>query len=182
DRTPDGPPVDDGAPTGPPEGRRSRPPAPLDDRRHERRRSEPARPPDASRRAPVNRRPGQRRAATVSSDGTFSTAPSWVPDAVFYQVFPDRFARSDRLAPPGPFEEWDSPPTLHGFKGGDLFGVAEHLDYLADLGITALYLNPIFSSASNHRYHTFDYFEVDPLLGGDTAFDELLVAAHGRGM
>ena len=108
--------------------------------------------------------------------------PDWVSDAVFYQIFPDRFARSDRLPAPGPFEPWDSPPTVHGFKGGDLYGVAEHLGYLSDLGVSAIYLNPIFSSASNHRYHTFDYFHVDPLLGGDEAFDELIAAAHARGM
>jgi neopullulanase len=79
-------------------------------------------------------------------------------------------------------EPWDSPPTRHGFKGGDLYGIAEHLDYLVELGVTALYLNPIFSSASNHRYHTFDYFEVDPLLGADAAFDEMLQGAHDRGI
>ena len=71
---------------------------------------------------------------------------------------------------------------INGFKGGDLRGIAEHLDYLEDLGINAIYLTPIFSSASNHRYHTYDYFEVDPLLGGDDALRELLDAAHGRGM
>jgi len=94
----------------------------------------------------------------------------WVQDAIFYQIFPDRFARSTRN-PAGslPFEPWDSPPTPHGFKGGDLYGVIEKLDYLKDLGITALYLNPIFESASNHRYHTFDYYNVDPLLGGNGA-------------
>ena len=80
------------------------------------------------------------------------------------------------------FEEWDSPPSVHGFKGGDLYGVLEHLDYLQDLGITAIYLNPIFSSASNHRYHTYDYYEVDPLLGGNAALEELLEAAHRRKM
>jgi len=85
------------------------------------------------------------------------THPDWVQDAVFYQIFPDRFARSERL--PGlEFEPWDAPPTYHGFKGGDLYGIAERLDYLSDLGISALYLNPVFASASNHRYHTYDYF------------------------
>jgi cyclomaltodextrinase len=108
--------------------------------------------------------------------------PDWVRDAVFYQVFPDRFASSARVHKPGPLEPWDSPPTVHGFKGGDLLGVAEHLDYLADLGITALYFNPIFQSASNHRYHTYDYMHVDPLLGGDDALRELIDACHGRGM
>ncbi len=108
--------------------------------------------------------------------------PDWVRDAVFYQVFLDRFASSPRVVKPGPLEPWDAPPTDHGFKGGDLLGVAERLPYLADLGITALYLTPVFASASNHRYHTYDYFSVDPLLGGDAALRELLDAAHGRGM
>jgi len=105
-----------------------------------------------------------------------------VRDAVFYQVFPDRFATSDRVAKPGSVEPWDAPPTVHGFKGGDLIGVVERLDYLADLGVTALYLNPVFASAANHRYHTYDYKAVDPLLGGTDALRELLDAAHGRGM
>jgi hypothetical protein len=87
--------------------------------------------------------------------------PAWVRDAIFYQIFPDRFASSGRVDKPGVLEPWDAPPTNHGFKGGDLRGIAEHLDYLEDLGITAIYLTPIFSSASNHRYHTYDYFEVD---------------------
>ncbi len=108
--------------------------------------------------------------------------PAWVKDAVFYQVFPDRFARSGRVEAPGQLEDWEAPPTIHGFKGGDLYGVAERLDDLADLGVTAIYLNPIFSSASNHRYHTYDYLAVDPLLGGDAALRELLDAAHARGM
>jgi cyclomaltodextrinase len=108
--------------------------------------------------------------------------PAWVRDAVFYQVFPDRFARSQRAAVPGPLEDWDAPPTTHGFKGGDLRGIAEHLDHIASLGANALYLTPVFQSASNHRYHTYDYFAVDPLLGGDAALRELLDAAHRRGM
>ena len=112
-----------------------------------------------------------------------TTTPDWVKHAVFYQIFPDRFARSERLARNGLlFEAWDSPPTTFGFKGGDLYGVAERLDYLQDLGITALYLNPVFASASNHRYHTFDYYQVDPLLGGNDALRHLLDEAHKRGM
>jgi len=83
---------------------------------------------------------------------------------------------------PGPLEAWDEPPTSHGFKGGDLYGIVEHLDHIADLGANALYLNPVFESASNHRYHTYDYFTVDPLLGGDAALRELIDACHGRGM
>ena len=83
--------------------------------------------------------------------------PDWVSDSIFYQIFPDRFARSGRVEVDAEFEPWDAAPTVHGFKGGDLYGVVERLDYLQDLGITALYFCPIFSSAANHRYHTFDY-------------------------
>ena len=108
--------------------------------------------------------------------------PAWARDAIFYQIFPDRFAASDRVAKPGPMEPWDAPPTVHGYKGGDLLGIAEHLDELADLGINALYLTPVFASASNHRYHTDDYYSVDPLLGGNDALRELLDQAHARNM
>jgi len=108
--------------------------------------------------------------------------PTWVADTVFYQVFPDRFAASARVAKPGPFEPWDAPPTQAGYKGGDLLGLTERLDDLVDLGITGIYLNPIFSATSNHRYNAYDYLAVDPLLGGDAAFRELLDAAHARGI
>lgn len=108
--------------------------------------------------------------------------PAWVRDAVFYQIFPDRFAKSDTVFKPSGLEPWDSDPTVYGYKGGDLMGVVEHLDYIQELGINALYLNPIFQSASNHRYHTHDYLKVDPLLGGDEAFDALLAACKQRGI
>ncbi|HTX91019.1 MAG TPA: glycoside hydrolase family 13 protein [Anaerolineales bacterium] len=107
--------------------------------------------------------------------------PDWAKDAVFYQIFPDRFAKSERVSKQGlHLEPWDSAPTPFGFKGGDLPGAAERLDYLQDLGITAIYFNPIFASASNHRYHTYDYYSVDPLLGGNAALREFLDAAHRR--
>lgn len=108
--------------------------------------------------------------------------PAWVKDAVFYQIFPDRFAKSARVPKAGNLEPWNTPPTSHGYKGGDLLGVVERLDYLQDLGVTALYFNPIFQSGSNHRYHTHDYYKVDPMLGGNGALRELLDAAHARGM
>jgi cyclomaltodextrinase len=110
------------------------------------------------------------------------TTPAWVKNAVFYQIFPDRFASSAQVVKPGNLEPWEAPPTQQGFKGGDLRGVLEHLDYLEDFGINAIYLNPIFQSASNHRYHTHDYFQVDPLLGGDEALRHLLDTAHARGI
>ncbi|AGY59841.1 glycoside hydrolase family 13 protein [Gloeobacter kilaueensis] len=110
--------------------------------------------------------------------------PDWVKHAVFYQIFPDRFSRSQqlkqKLLSAVAFEDWASTPTLYGYKGGDLWGVIERLDYLTELGITAIYFTPIFQSASNHRYHTHDYYKVDPLLGGNEAFAALLEAAHSR--
>jgi glycosidase len=106
--------------------------------------------------------------------------PLWIRDAVFYQIFPDRFARSDRVAKPSNLEDWDAEPTPHGFKGGDLGGVIEHLDWLVELGATAIWFNPIFQSASNHRYHTHDYDKIDPLLGDVELFTELVEACHDR--
>lgn len=111
-----------------------------------------------------------------------TSRPSWVADAVFYQIFPDRFAMSELVPKPSNLEPWPAPPTRHAYKGGDLYGVVDHLDWLTDLGINAIYLNPIFRSASNHRYHTHDYYLVDPLLGGDPAFEALMVACEARGI
>ncbi len=110
------------------------------------------------------------------------TTPDWVKRAVFYQIFPDRFAKSERVPKPSGIEPWDTPPTTFGYKGGDLYGVVEHLDHIVDLGATAIYLNPVFASGSNHRYHTHDYLKVDPMLGGDEALRALLDAAHARGL
>lgn len=112
------------------------------------------------------------------------TTPDWVKHAVFYQIFPDRFARSGQVVAHTTvsLKPWGHPPEQQGFQGGDLYGIIQHLDYLQDLGITALYLNPIFASAANHRYHTYDYYTVDPLLGGNDALHDLLDAAHRRDM
>ncbi len=110
--------------------------------------------------------------------------PHWVKNSVFYQIFPDRMARNSipqtRLWQSNNLEPWHSPPTYQGYKGGNLWGVIEKLDYLQDLGINAIYFTPIFQSASNHRYHTHDYYQVDPLLGGNGAFDALLEESHKR--
>jgi cyclomaltodextrinase len=82
--------------------------------------------------------------------------PDWAKNAFFYQIFPGRFATSPALAKRSCQEPWDAPPTIHGFEGGDLLGVVEHMDYLQDLGVDAIYLNPIFQSTANHRYVTTD--------------------------
>lgn len=108
--------------------------------------------------------------------------PAWVADAIFYQIFPDRFARSEAHNKPGIYEAWEAPPTLYGFKGGDIRGIMERLDYLQELGVTALYFNPIFQSTANHRYHTHDYFKIDPIFGSLDDFREMVDELHRRGM
>lgn len=111
-----------------------------------------------------------------------SSTPSWVRNAVFYQIFPDRFRRSSKYNVPAILEPWGTKPTAHNFMGGNLRGVIEGLDHIQELGATAIYLCPIFASTSNHRYHTNDYFAIDPLLGTLKDFDDLVKAVHKRGM
>ena len=105
-------------------------------------------------------------------------------EAVIYQIFPDRFRRSGRVDEQRllALKPWGSDPTEQGFQGGDLYGVIDALDHIQAMGVTCLYLTPIFSSAANHRYHAYDYLQVDPLLGGDAALDALISAVHSRGM
>ena len=120
--------------------------------------------------------------------------PEWLADAVVYQVFPDRFARSAQAAGrelPAwavPEADWDAEPPLAGREaastvyGGDLEGIAEHLDHLEDLGADVLYLTPIFEARSVHRYDAVSFERIDPLLGGDEALAKLSGAVHERGM
>ncbi|MFZ2489787.1 MAG: alpha-amylase family glycosyl hydrolase [Anaerolineae bacterium] len=124
-------------------------------------------------------------------------APAWLHSAVFYQIFPDRFANGDPGNDPQPSEAepsrdphtfpWgqtpaDGVPFPFVFYGGDLQGITQKLDYVNALGINALYLNPIFTAPSNHKYDVTDYYAVDPHLGGDGALCELRAALTARGM
>jgi cyclomaltodextrinase / maltogenic alpha-amylase / neopullulanase len=113
----------------------------------------------------------------MSSDG-----PDWVRDAVFYQIFPDRFANGDRTNDPPGTVPWSSAPTRDNFFGGDLAGILERLPYLEDLGVNALYLTPIFRAATNHRYDTHDYYAVDPAVGDTGLLREFVQEAHARGI
>ena len=85
------------------------------------------------------------------------SVPDWIQDAIFYQIFPDRFENGDPNNDPSNKVPWGSEPSIRGFQGGDLRGVIQRLDYIQDLGANAIYLNPIFDSSSNHRYNTRDY-------------------------
>lgn len=125
-------------------------------------------------------------------------APAWVHDSVFYQIFPDRFSDGDpsNNVKQGEFEyqgvksqarKWGEsqsswPEAMVEFYGGDLTGVEQRLDYLTDLGVNAIYFNPIFTALSNHRYDVVDYFNVDPHLGGDSALISLRKRMKERGM
>lgn len=109
--------------------------------------------------------------------------PDWVKDAIFYQVFPDRFRDGDPSNNPPGSEPWGSQPKNDGvFQGGDLQGVQQGLGHLRKLGVNALYLNPIMTSPSNHRYNVTDYDNVDPALGGNQAFERLVDDLHAGGM
>lgn len=110
------------------------------------------------------------------------TVPYWVQDAVFYQIFPDRFANGDPSNDPPNKLPWGASPTIDGFQGGDLRGVIQHFNYLLDLGVTALYFNPIFQATSTHRYNTTDYYRIDPKLGDLRDFRALLEVAHSNGV
>lgn len=106
------------------------------------------------------------------------TTPYWVQDAIFYHIFPDRFSNGDTSNDPPNLQKWGAPPTIWGFQGGDLRGILRHLDYLLDLGVNAIYLNPIFLASSNHRYNASDYFQIDPRLGTMADFHALVEAVH----
>ena len=136
-----------------------------------------------------------------------STAPKWYKDAIVYQIFPDRFNRGSDWQQRRELsrrdenrrgqrriwhEDWNDTPfytknpkgevTRWDFFGGTLKGIQEKLPYLKGLGIGAIYLNPIFKAASNHRYDTADYMEIDPLLGSEEDFAALCSAAHNVGI
>lgn len=106
------------------------------------------------------------------------SVPYWVQDAIFYQIFPDRFANGDPSNDPPNVQPWGSPPTVWGFQGGDLRGIVQRFDYLLDLGVNAIYLNPIFQATSNHRYNTTDYYRIDPKLGNMADFRSLVEVCH----
>ena len=125
--------------------------------------------------------------------------PAWMRRGILYQIFPDRFnaSRPPAKRVPLPFghyhDVWNEPPELNvdpathdnladDFFGGDLAGITQKLDYLEDLGVTALYLNPIFRARSNHKYNTGDYLQIDPSFGTQEELRSLCREAKKRGM
>ena len=134
----------------------------------------------------------------LSCISPYFTTPDWAKGAIIYQIFPDRFHRSGscnltgKLQPYTIHQRWDEDvdwaPDENGivhnndFFGGNFQGITEKMDYIASLGTTILYLNPIGKAFSNHRYDTGDYKTPDPMLGTEEDFRRMCEAAHGRGI
>jgi alpha-glucosidase len=115
--------------------------------------------------------------------------PQWIKSSVFYQIFPDRFAKSKDAHPIPDWaepREWNELPrgrstyTGRELYGGDLKGVEQHLDYVTDLGVNGIYFTPFFPARSNHRYDASSFDHVDPILGGNKAMFSLVAAANKR--
>lgn len=109
-----------------------------------------------------------------------SNVPGWVTDAIFYQIFPERFSNGDPSNDPADVRPWGDQPKPNNYFGGDLPGIIQKIDYIKNLGVNALYLNPIFSADSNHKYNTKDYLSIDPAFGTEKSFDELLSLCHNN--
>lgn len=110
------------------------------------------------------------------------TVPEWVKDAVFYQIFPERFANGDSSNDPKETQPWGGTPLRDNFFGGDLQGVIDHLDHLTELGVNAIYFTPLFAATTNHKYDTEDYMRVDPQFGDVETVKKLVSLCHGRGI
>jgi len=115
------------------------------------------------------------------------SVPEWARGAIIYQIFPDRFCNGDKTNDPPNTKEWGKLPvtedSLYGgvkdtFYGGDLRGIIEKIPYLSELGVEAIYLTPIFSSPSAHKYNPTDYYQIDPHFGDLEMFKELVQRCH----
>jgi len=114
----------------------------------------------------------------IRENDVFSV-PKWAKEAIFYQIFPERFCNGDKANDPPNVVDWGTMPITHEtFYGGDLSGILVKLPYLRNLGINAIYLTPIFSSPSPHKYDTRDYYQIDPEFGDVATFKKLVQKCH----
>ncbi len=116
------------------------------------------------------------------NQGDIQEAPEWVEQGIFYQIFPERFDNGDPTNDPKKVVSWSSKPTRENFFGGDLKGIMKRIDYLAALGINAIYMTPIFESPSNHKYNTTDYLKIDPAFGTKADLKALVKKCHENGI
>lgn len=114
--------------------------------------------------------------------GDSLSVPKWATTSIFYQIFPDSFARTLPEGEGGDLPAWGSEPDILAHLGGNFQGLVDHFQHLLDLGVTALYFCPIFQSNSCHRYNTYDYFKIDPRLGTLDEFKSLLELCHKHGI
>lgn len=120
---------------------------------------------------------------TTPEDGYLGVSPAEPrsPAAgIIYQIFPDRFLRVG--SSDGSFQKWGTKVTRSGFFGGNLRGITSKIEYIASLGTEYIYLNPINRAGTNHRYDVLDYYKVDPILGSESDFRDLVAAAHSCGI
>lgn len=108
--------------------------------------------------------------------------PEWAKNTIWYQIFPERFSNGNTEISPKEVKPWGTKPDRHNFMGGDLYGIYDKLDYLHELGITGIYLCPIFYGKTNHKYDTVDYYEIDPHFGNKEIFKKLVEKAHSKGI
>ena len=108
--------------------------------------------------------------------------PDWCKGQIYYQIFPERFCNADTSRNPAKCMPWGTLPTRENYMGGDLRGITEKIQYLSELDVDCIYLNPIFLADFNHKYATSDYYEIDPQFGSKEDFKKLVDTAHAYGM
>lgn len=114
-----------------------------------------------------------------SHESEIFTYPDWVDSAIWYQIYPDRFATSDEEK----FKKWHlNEVSNEQLYGGNFQGVISKLPYLNELGVNAIYFTPIFKAETSHKYDTVDYFELDPQFGTEQDFQQLIDEAHALGI
>lgn len=116
------------------------------------------------------------------NDADLHKKPDWTDDAIMYEIFVDRFRNGRGEAGKQINMKWNEIPHAKSFAGGDLNGITEKLDYIKDLGCNCIYLTPVFTSKSNHKYDISDYYNVDKAFGGNAALRNLIEKAHAKGI
>lgn len=115
-----------------------------------------------------------------ANDNDVIKLPDWAKGIVYYQIFPERFKNGEPNRDKNKYDPWGSLPTRENFMGGNLKGIIEEIDYIKELGVDCIYLNPIFKADFNHKYATIDYFNVDPDFGTNEDLKSLVLECHKR--
>ncbi len=113
-----------------------------------------------------------------TNDTDVISPPQWAKGIVYYQIFPERFRNGNSQNDPQDCSPWGTLPTRENYMGGDLEGILQKIDYLKELGVECIYLNPIFCGDFNHKYATTDYFQVDSIFGSAEVFAQLVERCH----